>query len=321
MGEVAFYSIDIYDDKKLLTIDIFHMLSLEQINMLVLSAELGSFSACARKLGKVQSAVSHGISSLEIDLGVELFDRTSRSPKLTSEGERLIRSAKALLAQSHEFEKIAESIHRREESALTIAIDDALIAPHVSSIFALFAQQFPYVQLDIVSLASPDITEAVANGNIDMGIMFSEVEANKQVDFCYVGGVDFIAVCHWDFPLAELSLLSESDLAPYRQIAVRGFFKKESQALISMTPNAWWCTSNYAVLELIQQKIGWAYLPLSLVQPLIETGDIHKIDVTFDHKPWSVPVDLVSKKGANRGPAYQWLFDACKNAFSADLCM
>jgi hypothetical protein len=80
VNKFDFYSINNYDDSKLITIDIIHMLSLEQINMLVLSAELGSFSACARKLGKVQSAVSHGISNLEVDLGVELFDRSSRSP-------------------------------------------------------------------------------------------------------------------------------------------------------------------------------------------------------------------------------------------------
>ncbi|RNF76441.1 LysR family transcriptional regulator [Marinomonas rhizomae] len=294
------------------------MLSLEQINMLVLSAELGSFSACARRLGKVQSAVSHGISSLEIDLGVELFDRSSRSPKLTLEGERLIRSAKALLAQSHEFEKIAESITRREEGALTIAVDDALLTPYLSSILAVFSQAFPHVEIDLISLASPDIITRVADGNVDIGMMFSEVEVNKQVDFCYVGSVDFVAVCHANFPLAALRRLSESDLIPYRQIAVRGQQKRESQALISMTPNAWWCSSNYSVLELVKQQIGWAYLPLTLVQPFIQTGLLQKIDVTFDHKPWSVPVDLVCKKGALRGPAHQWLFDAFKNAFPAE---
>ncbi|MFI8621316.1 MULTISPECIES: LysR family transcriptional regulator [unclassified Marinomonas] len=292
------------------------MISLEQINMLVLSAELGSFSACARRLGKVQSAVSHGISNLELDLGVELFDRSSRSPKLTPEGERLIRSARSLLAQSYEFEQIAESILRNEESGLTIAVDDALLAPYVSTVLQQFALTFPYVQIELVSLASPDIVNAVATGNIDIGVMFAEIEANKQVDFCYVGGVDFIAVCHEAFPLAGQRVSSESDLAPYRQVTVRGTRKKEPQALISITPNVWWCSSNYAALELVMQKVGWAYLPLPLVSPLIEHNNIHKIDVVFDHKPWSVPVDLVSKKGAQRGPAYEWLFDAFKQAFA-----
>jgi DNA-binding transcriptional LysR family regulator len=292
------------------------MISLEQINMLVLSAELGSFSACARRLGKVQSAVSHGISNLELDLGVELFDRSSRSPKLTPEGERLIRSARSLLAQSYEFEQIAESILRNEESGLTIAVDDALLAPYVSTVLQQFALTFPYVQIELVSLASPDIVNAVATGNIDIGVMFAEIEAHKQVDFCYVGGVDVIAVCHRGFSLAGQRVSSESDLVPHRQITVRGTRKKESQALISMTPNVWWCSSNYAALELVKQKIGWAYLPTSLAQPLIEQGELCKIDVVFDHKPWSVPVDLVSKKGAQRGPAYEWLFDAFKQAFA-----
>ena len=56
------------------------MYNLDQLNMFVTAAKLGSFSACARKLGKVQSAVSQGISNLEIDLDVTLFDRSTRKP-------------------------------------------------------------------------------------------------------------------------------------------------------------------------------------------------------------------------------------------------
>lgn len=293
------------------------MLNLEHINMLVLSAELGSFSACARKLGKVQSAVSHGISNLELDLGVTLFDRSSRSPQLTPEGERLVRSAKALLTQSLEFEKIAESIIRKEESSLSIVLDDALLETPVATVLADFAEQFPHLQLDVLSMASVEVTQAVAVGACDLGIMFSEVDINKQVDFCYVGGVDFIAVCHPSFALAKKKVVSESDLAPYRQISVRGKSKQESQILISMTPSVWWCSSYYSVLELVERQIGWAYVPVSLAQPKIAQGRLVKMDAAFDHKPWSVPVDLVFKKGGERGPALQWLFDAFKNAFSA----
>lgn len=47
---------------------------------------LGSFSAAARKLGKSQSTVSTAIANLEIDLGLNLFDRSSRKPMLTEHG-------------------------------------------------------------------------------------------------------------------------------------------------------------------------------------------------------------------------------------------
>ena len=75
--------------------------SLEQLDAFLASVETGSFSAAARKLGKAQSSVSGLISNMEIDTGFDLFDRTSRSPRLTREGEILLRDIKAVL-KSHQ---------------------------------------------------------------------------------------------------------------------------------------------------------------------------------------------------------------------------
>lgn len=52
------------------------MYNIEQLKMLVLCAELGSFSACARNLGKVQSAVSQGIANFEINLALNCLIAT-----------------------------------------------------------------------------------------------------------------------------------------------------------------------------------------------------------------------------------------------------
>lgn len=54
------------------------------------AAQLGSFTAAAKKLGKRQSTVSEAIANLEIDLGVQLFDRSTRSPTLTDAGRALL---------------------------------------------------------------------------------------------------------------------------------------------------------------------------------------------------------------------------------------
>ena len=60
--------------------------NLEQIRLFVSVAERQSFSAAARELKRVQSAVSNGIALLEADLGVTLFERSGRQPRLTDEG-------------------------------------------------------------------------------------------------------------------------------------------------------------------------------------------------------------------------------------------
>ncbi len=72
--------------------------TLDQLEAFSASAETGSFSAAARKLGKAQSAVSMAISNLEIDLGLELFDRAGKYPVLTFTGEMFLREAETILS-------------------------------------------------------------------------------------------------------------------------------------------------------------------------------------------------------------------------------
>src|SRR4051812_49884673 len=63
------------------------MASLEGIEFLVIAVELGSFAAAARRLGVTPSAVSRRVANLERDLGIPLLSRTTRSLRLTDEGQ------------------------------------------------------------------------------------------------------------------------------------------------------------------------------------------------------------------------------------------
>lgn len=56
------------------------MASQEVLLAFVQAATQGSFSAAARKLGRSQSTISAAVASLEIDLDLVLFDRSSRKP-------------------------------------------------------------------------------------------------------------------------------------------------------------------------------------------------------------------------------------------------
>ena len=69
--------------------------TIEQLRAFVAAAEKGSFSAAARSLGRAQSVVSTHIAMLEDILGVELFDRSFRSPVLTEAGRDLLPEANA----------------------------------------------------------------------------------------------------------------------------------------------------------------------------------------------------------------------------------
>lgn len=288
------------------------MLSFEQLRMFVCAADEGSFSACARKLGKVQSAISHGIQTLEIDLNVTLFDRTSRQPKLTPAGEHLLRLARGLLIQATELENTAQSIYQQHETRITLAVDDGLLLPQVYDVLQLLEQQFPHTEVELVSLPSTDIAVDIANGHLDLGLMFSEIEASKPIDFCYIGTINYVPVCHPTNALAQLSDISLTTLLPHRQIAVRGREKRESQLLLSIASKTWWCSSYSKVLALVNRNVGWAYLPYFMVEQQLNEGTLCAMAVNFDHVRWAVPVDLVFAKGAQHGPVLRYLITHLK---------
>ena len=84
--------------------------SLDQLQVFVAVVQAGSFSAAARRLGRTQSTVSAAIANLEADLGVELFDRSTRIPGLTAAGQKLQLEAEAVLERCLALQGHADSL-------------------------------------------------------------------------------------------------------------------------------------------------------------------------------------------------------------------
>jgi len=72
--------------------------SLDQLRAFIAAVDEGSFSAAARRLRRAQSAVSELVSNLEAQIGVQLFNRTERYPKLTPAGALLVADARSVVA-------------------------------------------------------------------------------------------------------------------------------------------------------------------------------------------------------------------------------
>ena len=71
----------------------------ETVSVFLAVLDSGSFSAAARQLGRVPSAVSMAIANLEAELALELFDRSGREPKPTAQARALEPQARLLLSQ------------------------------------------------------------------------------------------------------------------------------------------------------------------------------------------------------------------------------
>lgn len=121
--------------------------SLDQLLMFVQVVKSGSLSAAGRKLGKTQSTISAAIANLETDLGVDLFDRSNRSPALTASGHKLLVQAEAVLERCMTFEAHADCLSDNVETSLTLAIE----TPYgpIMPVLKAFEAAFPFVDLII----------------------------------------------------------------------------------------------------------------------------------------------------------------------------
>ena len=84
--------------------------SLDQLRVFIAAADEGSFSAAGRKLRRAQSLVSQVILNLENLLDVKLFDRTSKSPRLTDAGRAPLQEARDVVDRMDGFKARARAI-------------------------------------------------------------------------------------------------------------------------------------------------------------------------------------------------------------------
>ncbi|MDB4928718.1 MAG: lysR, partial [Myxococcaceae bacterium] len=94
--------------------------TLDQLRALLTVAEEGSFSAAARKLRRVQSAVSSAMSNLESQLGVDLWDRSAKVPRLTAQGEAVLAGARRVCAEADALRQLAAGLAGGLEASVSL---------------------------------------------------------------------------------------------------------------------------------------------------------------------------------------------------------
>ena len=118
-------------------------LTLDQMRVLVAVAETGSFSAAARRLGRVQSAISQAVGAMETTLGVALFDRSTKTPTLTEAGAAIVQDARAIVDSARALRARAESIAEDVEAELTLAVDATFPMPLLMESLGALRGAFP----------------------------------------------------------------------------------------------------------------------------------------------------------------------------------
>ncbi|MFF8694462.1 LysR family transcriptional regulator [Streptomyces sp. NPDC015144] len=138
---------------------------LDAVRTFVTAADAGRFQDAATELSVTQQAVSKRIATLEKNLGVRLFTRTSRGARLTIDGQAFLPHARDLLRTG---ERALASV-RPGRRALRVDVIGRRLAP--ADLLRDFHRACPEVALDAVTLFDAEAAvDAVRSGTIDASI-------------------------------------------------------------------------------------------------------------------------------------------------------
>lgn len=139
---------------------------LNAISTFLSVAKAGSFSAAARQSGMKQSAVSQQIAALEQELGVVLLHRTTRTMKLTEQGERYSRDMQLVLDAMREAEMRLDPVDQQFQGRVHVQLPSGLgqiFLPHLLSLQRLHPELHLMLSLDdrIADLVTEGVDVAI----------------------------------------------------------------------------------------------------------------------------------------------------------------
>lgn len=125
---------------------------LADIELFLAVARTGNFSAAAHALGLTPSAVSKRVMTLEQDLGVRLFQRTTRRLTLTEEGQQVFEHAQRIALEAEAVEDTISQTTARPRGLLKLALPVSMGYSMLNTAIATFAGKYPeitvHAQLD-----------------------------------------------------------------------------------------------------------------------------------------------------------------------------
>jgi DNA-binding transcriptional LysR family regulator len=149
------------------------MIDLARLETFIFAAEHRSFSEAARYLHVTQPTISHHIKALEIDMDVQLFDRSGASLQLTEAGRLLLPWARKLIRQGIELEDMMTSFHQEVVGHLRIACSTTAGKYVLPQLAARFCMKYLGIQISILACTPEHIMPRLLEGEANLGVVSS----------------------------------------------------------------------------------------------------------------------------------------------------
>ena len=224
-----------------------------------------SFSRAAARLHRTQPAVSQAIRRLEEELGERLFDRSSKSGRLTEAGTILLDYAERLTRLRDEAEGAVRELQELRRGRVVIGVNEAAV--HILlPIVVQFREAHPAAEVEMRRVHSRQIPGEVLNRSLDFGFVTFK-PAERGLLSVPLGVDELVMLAHPKHPLARRrqvtmeefgrqTVIAHNDYSPRRERVLRLFEEKHAAINIQIS-----LASLDGIKRAVEMGLGVALLP------------------------------------------------------------
>src|SRR6266571_2696047 len=290
--------------------------SLDQLRTFIAAADEGSFSAGGRRLRRAQSVVSQTLANLEAQLGVKLFDRSSRSPVLTKQGVALLAEARAVVGGMDVFKARAKGLSDGLEPELSVVVDVMFPLDLLTAAVAAFQEEFPAVPLRLNVEALGAVLQPVIEDRCAFGVMGTLPTAPAELTREHLLTVGMAFVASPTHPLASLKgPIPARVLAQHRQLVLTDRSElSQGKDFGVFSPNTWRLADLGAKHAFLRAGLGWGGMPVGVIETDLANGSLVKIGIEdIPDANLVMVMSAVYRTDTPPGPAGRWLIERLKS--------
>jgi DNA-binding transcriptional LysR family regulator len=282
--------------------------TLDQLRALITVVEEGSFSAAARKLQRVQSAVSTAMANLETQLGLTLWDRSAKVPRLTDQGQVVLAGARRVCAEVDGLRQLAADLAGGLEASVSLCVEQLFPLPALVELCQDFAREFPTVDLRVDTQTLSAVSARVVDGRASLGVV-TPPGLVPGLERHPLARIRMVPVASPRHPLAQRKgRIRTADLMDTVQIVLseRDDVGVADQAVLS--PRTWRIADLPTKHAMLVAGLGWGNLPEHLVRDDLAHGRLVVLRLLdWDDDQHTLHLSAVHRAGAPFGVAHRWV--------------
>lgn len=243
-------------------------LSSEQLELILEIIDRGNFSAAARALNRVPSAVSMAIANLEAELNLQLFERSKNHLAPTEVALSIEPHARLIVTKLRQLEMHLTELSTGLETSLSIGISADVNQKFLLAGIEQLIQYYPLLNIEMVNAPQQELKTRLHNNEIDLYIAYSSSQLDSNERFRLLRMEQFVAAVSLKDAQQlkahnknELTMLSE-----LRQIIVASKHYPLPDSRVLVSDSCWYSDSLSMAIDMVEQGLGWGNFPLSVVQ-------------------------------------------------------